>query len=310
MHDLQKLQAPVAGNTSTSPSTTGATELHRTGGDRIFIVSVYVFLAILMLMMIVPFINVLAVAFSAPIASMEPGIILWPQEFSVAGFRVVWTNLELERAFINSSIVTSVGTVAHVTLACLAGYVLIQRDLPGRTLMFVLILATMAVPSELIMIPLYIVNRDLGLLNSLWALIFYGMSSGFSILLIRNFFAGVPYDLAESAKIDGASDFHIFRTIYLPLSQAGIATIALFELVSRWNQFLPVVLYINDSRKYTLQVALNALVTENLGTSGMSMVTPNVRMAGIVIAILPLVIIYPFMQRYFVHGITLGSVKE
>lgn len=309
MHDLQKLHAPVGGDTMKSPTATG-TDMHGTSGDRVFKISVYVLLVTLMLAMIVPFINVLAVAFSAPIASMEPGIILRPQEFSVDGFRVVWTNLELERAFINSSIVTSIGTVAHVTLACFAGYVLIQRDLPGRTLMFVLILATMAIPSELIMIPLYIVNRDLGLLNSLWALIFSGMVSGFSILLVRNFFAGVPYDLAESAKIDGASDFHIFRTIYFPLSQAGIATIALFELVSRWNQFLPVVLYINDSKKYTLQVALNALVTENLGTSGMSMVTPNVRMAGIVIAILPLVIIYPFMQRYFVHGITLGSVKE
>lgn len=309
MQDLQKLEAPVGGNTMASPANTGAT-LHHTTGDRIFSRGVAIFLSLLMLAMIVPFLNVLAVAFSSPMASMEPGIILWPKEFSVDGFRVVWTNLELERAFINSVFVTSIGTVLHVTLACFAGYVLIQRDLPGRTLMIVLILATMAIPSELIMIPLYMVNRDLGLLNSLWALVFSGMVSGFSILLVRNFFAGVPYDLAESAKIDGASDFRIFRTIYLPLSQAGIATIALFELVSRWNQFLPVVLYINDSKKYTLQVALNALVTENLGTSGMSMVTPNVRMAGIVIAILPLIVIYPFMQRYFVHGITLGSVKE
>lgn len=309
MTDLQNVPPAIAGGTATSPTTTGA-QLDRTSSDRIFTISVYVFLAVLMLAMIIPFVNVLAVAFSAPLASMEPGIVLWPREFSVDGFNVVWTNLELERAFINSSIVTSIGTVAHVTLACFAGYVLIQRDLPGRTVMFTLTLATMAIPGELIMIPLYMVNRDLGLLNSLWALIFSGMVSGFSILLVRNFFAGVPYDLAESAKIDGASDFHIFRTIYLPLSQAGIATIALFELVSRWNQFLPVVLYINDSSKYTLQVALNALVTENLGTSGMSMVTPNVRMAGIVIAILPLIIIYPFMQRYFVQGITLGSVKE
>jgi len=309
MTDLQNVPAPVVGGTEHSPAATGAS-MGESRGDRIFSIGVYIFLGILILAMIVPFVNVLAVAFSSPLASMEPGIILWPQEFSVDGFRVVWTNLELERAFINSTIVTSVGTVAHVALACLAGYALIQRDLPGRNLMFALILATMAIPGELIMIPLYIVNRELGLLNTLWALIFSGMVSGFSILLVRNFFAGVPYDLAESAKIDGASDFHIFRTIYLPLSQAGIATIFLFELVSRWNQFLPVILYINDSSKYTLQVALNALVTENLGTSGMSMVTPNVRMAGIVIAILPLVAIYPFMQRYFVQGITLGSVKE
>ena len=160
------------------------------------------------------------------------------------------------------------GTLLHVVLCCLAAYVLIQRELPGKAIMLGFILATMAIPGELIMIPLYIVNKDLGLLNSLWALIFSGMVSGFSIILLRNFFAGVPYDLAESAKIDGASDFHIFRTIYLPLSQAGIATIALFEMVGRWNQFLPVILYINDSSKYTLQVALQALVTENSGHPG------------------------------------------
>jgi putative aldouronate transport system permease protein len=287
----------------------GARQRHSTG-DRVFHYAVIALLVFLIVVMIIPFVNVLAVAFSGPVASMAHGIILWPREFSAEGFSTVWVNLDLERAFMNSVIVTAAGTFLHVALACFAGYVLIQKDLPGKRLMLVFILATMAVPSELIMIPLYVVNKQLGLLNTLYALILSGMVSGFSILLLRNFFAGVPYDLAESAKIDGASDFHIFRTIYLPLSQAGIATITLFELVSRWNQFLPVILYINDSSKYTLQVALNALVTENLGTSGTSMVTPNVRMAGIVIAILPLIIIYPFVQKYFVQGITLGSVKE
>ncbi len=292
----------------------GATESGLPGGmgsgERAFSVLNIAFLSALVLVMIIPFVNVLAVAFSSPLSSMDPGIKLWPSEWSVEGFRIVWVNIGLQRAFINSVIVTSIGTVLHVMLAAFAGYVLIQRNLPGKRLMIALILATMAIPGELIMIPLFIVNRQLGLLNTLAALVFSGLVSGFSILLMRNFFAGVPYDLWESAKLDGAGDFHIFRTIYLPLSQAGLATIALFEMVGRWNQFLPVILYISDSSKYTLQVALQALVTENLGTSGTAMVTPNVRMAGIVIAILPLVIIYPFMQRYFVHGITLGSVKE
>jgi putative aldouronate transport system permease protein len=281
-----------------------------TTGERAFAVLNIAFLGVLVLMMIVPFVNVLAVAFSSGLSSMEPGIKLWPSDWSVDGFRTVWVNIGLQRAFINSVIVTSIGTVLHVLLAAFAGYVLIQRNLPGRRLMIAFVIATMAIPGELIMIPLFIVNRQLGLLNTLAALVFSGLISGFSILLMRNYFASVPYDLWESAKIDGAGDFHIFRSIYLPLSQAGLATIALFELVGRWNQFLSVILYISDSSKYTLQVALQALVTENLGTSGTAMVTPNVRMAGIVIAILPLVIIYPFVQRYFVHGITLGSVKE
>lgn len=308
MSQIEQLQQPAPANLL-ERQTSGTGE-HIGVGDRVFHIGVVSLLVGLVLVMVIPFVNVLAIAFSEALASMEHGIILWPRKFSVDGFSTVWINLDLQRAFMNSLIVTSIGTALHVMLSCFAAYVLIQKDLPGKNLMLVFILATMAIPGELIMIPLYMVNKQLGLLNTLTALVFSGLVGGFSILLLRNFFAGVPYDLAESAKIDGASDFHIFRTIYLPLSQAGIATIALFELVGRWNQFLPVILYINDSRKYTLQVALQALVTENMGTSGMSMVTPNVRMAGIVIAILPLVLLYPFMQRYFVQGITLGSVKE
>ena len=276
--------------------------IHHTSGDRLYRGIVISFLILAMSLMIIPFWNVLAVAFSTPLGSMSSGVILWPKGYSLDGVQVIWKNLGLERAFINSVIVTSAGTVAHVFLACLAGYVLIQMDLPGRKFLVVFILATMAIPGELIMIPLFIVFKDFGLLS--------GMVSGFSIILMRNFFAGVPFDLAESARIDGATDFHIFRTIYLPLSRAGIATIALFEMVGRWNMFLPVILYINDSSKYTLQVVLRSLVTENQGNSGTSMITPNVQMAGILIAILPLVALYPVMQRYFVKGITLGSVKE
>jgi putative aldouronate transport system permease protein len=279
-------------------------------GERVFRIANVGFMVLLVLVMIVPFINVLAVAFSSRLDSLELGIKLWPGEWSVDGFRVVWVNVGLQRAFMNSVIVTLIGTAAHLVLCSFAAYVLIQRHLPGKKLMVIVILATMAVPGELIMIPLFIVNQNLGLLNTLAALVFSGLVSGFSILLLRNFFASVPYDLWESAKIDGAGDFYIFRTIYLPLSQAGLATIALFELVGRWNQFLSVILYISDSSKYTLQVALRSLVTEGAGTSGMSMVTPNVQMAGIVIAIVPLVVIYPFVQKYFVQGITLGSVKE
>jgi len=279
-------------------------------GERLFRMLNGTFLVLLVLVMIVPFLNVLSVAFSSRLSSLELGIKLWPSEWSVDGFKVVWINVGLWRAFVNSVIVTSVGTVLHLILAAFAGYVLIQHNLPGKKLMIVFVLATMAIPGELLMIPLFIVNQRLGLLNSLAALVISGLVSGFSILLMRNFFASVPYDLWESAKIDGAGDFHIFRTIYLPLSTAGLATVALFELVGRWNQFLAVILYISDSSKYTLQVTLQALVTESIGTSGTAMVTPNVRMAGIVIAILPLVALYPFMQKYFVKGITLGSVKE
>jgi putative aldouronate transport system permease protein len=286
------------------------TSAERGSRERSFNVLNIALISLLSAVMIIPFINVLAVAFSSNLSSLDTGIKLWPSEWSVDGFRTVWVNVGLQQAFINSVIVTTIGTFFHVLLAAFAGYVLIQRNLPGKRIMILLIIATMAIPGELIMIPLFIVNRTLGLLDTLTALVFSGLISGFSILLLRNFFLSVPYDLWESAKIDGAGDFRIFSSIYLPLSQAGLATVGLFELVGRWNQFLPVVLYISDTSKYTLQVALQSLVQPEMATSGTSMVTPNVQMAGIVIAILPLIALYPLMQRYFVKGITLGSVKE
>ncbi|CAN5858262.1 carbohydrate ABC transporter permease [soil metagenome] len=286
------------------------TSAERGSRKRSFNVLNIALISLLSAVMIIPFINVLAVAFSSNLSSLDTGIKLWPSEWSVDGFRTVWVNVGLQQAFINSVIVTTIGTFFHVLLAAFAGYVLIQRNLPGKRIMILLIIATMAIPGELIMIPLFIVNRTLGLLDTLTALVFSGLISGFSILLLRNFFLSVPYDLWESAKIDGAGDFRIFSSIYLPLSQAGLATVGLFELVGRWNQFLPVVLYISDTSKYTLQVALQSLVQPEMATSGTSMVTPNVQMAGIVIAILPLIALYPVMQRYFVKGITLGSVKE
>ncbi|WP_456287453.1 carbohydrate ABC transporter permease [Paenibacillus sp. AK002] len=268
------------------------------------------FLLLLVLTMVIPFINTLALAFSSNFASMQPGIILWPKEFSLEGFSTVWNRMKLYLPFTNNVIVTVVGTLGHVFLSSMAGYVLIQKGLPGKKWMLSAILLTMMIPSEAIMIPLYIVNQDLGLLNTLSSLILSGFVSGFSVVLMRNFFLSVPYEMSESARIDGAGDLRIFFTMYLPLASAGLATVTLFEFVSRWNQFTPAVLYINDSSKYTLQIALKSLIVDTDSTSSNFMITTNVRMAGIVIALLPLIIIYPYVQKYFVKGMFVGANKE
>jgi putative aldouronate transport system permease protein len=168
----------------------------------------------------------------------------------------------------------------------------------------------MMIPFEAIMIPVYVTMQELGLLNTLAALILSGMVSGFSILLMRNFFLSIPRDILESAKIDGAGHFLLFWRICLPLSKAGLATVALFEFVGRWNDILSTILFVNDPSKYTLQVALNTLISSGDSMSSGELVTNNVKMAGIVIAILPLILAYPFVQKYFVKGIFLGSTKE
>ncbi|AYB44064.1 carbohydrate ABC transporter permease [Paenibacillus lautus] len=268
------------------------------------------FLLLLVLTMVIPFLNTLALAFSSNFASMQPGIVLWPKEFSLEGFSTVWNRMKLYLPFTNNVIVTVAGTLGHVFLSSMAGYVLIQKGLPGKKWMLSAILLTMMIPSEAIMIPLYIVNQDLGLLNTLSSLILSGFVSGFSVILMRNFFLSVPYEMSESARIDGAGDPRIFFTMYLPLASAGLATVTLFEFVSRWNQFTPAVLYINDSSKYTLQIALKSLIVDTDSTSSNFMITTNVRMAGIVIALLPLIIIYPYVQKYFVKGMFVGANKE
>jgi putative aldouronate transport system permease protein len=260
--------------------------------------------------MIIPLWNTFVVSISSNLSSMHPGIKLWPSEFSLIGYKTIWSKLQLWRPFLNNVIVTVVGTLLHVLFTAMAGYVLIQRELPGKKIIVTLIMITMAVPQEAIMIPLYIVNKELGLLNTLSALIISGLVSGFSILLMRNFFLSVPYDIAESARMDGASDFTIFTKLYLPLAKPGLATVVLFEFVSRWNQFTPALLYINDTSKYTLQLALQSLVVGSDSTSSTNLITPNVSMAGIIIALIPLLIIYPFVQKYFVKGVTLGSTKD
>ncbi|MET3506366.1 carbohydrate ABC transporter permease [Halalkalibacter oceani] len=269
-----------------------------------------IFLTVLVLTMLLPVLNTLAISLSTSLASMSPGVKLWPREFSLEGYTTVWSRIELWRPFLNNSIVTIFGTFFHVFLAAIAGYVLIQHDLPGRKLLTTFIIVTMIIPAEAIMIPLYIVNRDLGLLNTLASLVISGLVSGFSILLMRNYFLSVPKSLAEAANIDGAGHIRILFLIYLPLSLPGLATVTLFEFVSRWNQFLPALLYITDSSKYTLQVALRSLILQADASSSSYFLTPNIRMAGIMIALIPLLIIYPFIQKYFVKGIMSGSTKE
>lgn len=268
------------------------------------------FLILLCVTMILPIWTSLVLSLSTRLASMKPGLQLIPAEWSLEGYRTVWTVIELWRPFMNNSIVTFTGTAVHVLLCAMAGYALTIRRFPGKRLMIGFLFLTMTVPGEAILIPLYVVHKELGLLNKLAALVLSGIVSGFSIFLMRTFFQSVPHEMQESARMDGAGDLRILFRIYVPLAASGIATVTLFEFVGRWNQFTPALLYISDSSKYTLQVALRSLIILSDATSGSNATTPNVRMAGVMIAMLPLLAIYPFVQKYFVQGLTAGAIKE
>ncbi|WP_094093283.1 carbohydrate ABC transporter permease [Paenibacillus physcomitrellae] len=289
----------------------GIERFERAGwGSRVFDAINLLFLLLLMLTMIIPFLNVISLSLSSGVASMQPDIILLPKDFSFEGYKIIWTSLDIWRPFVNSVTVTVTGTLLHVLLSSLAGYVLVHPYVPGKKLMITFILITMMIPQEAVLIPLYVVNKDLHLINTLSVLVLSGLVSGFSILLMRNFFLSIPYEIAESAKIDGAGEFWVFGAIYMRLATAGLATVTLFEFVRRWNMFTEPLVFINDSMKYTLQLALKSMIVDTSATSSTYMVTTNVKMAGIIIAILPLIAIYPFVQRFFMKGILLGASKE
>ena len=265
---------------------------------------------VLMALTVVPLLYALSLSFSSSLASVQRGLHLVPREFSLEGYAAAWRRLQLWRPFANSLIVTSIGTALHVLFCAGAAYALLQRTFKLRRFTVAIVALSMSVPGEAIMVPLYIVNKQLGLLNTLTALVISGLLSGFSIFLLFNYFRSVPRSLVDAAKIDGADHFTIFFRVFLPVTLPGLAAVGLFEVVSRWNQFTAPLLYLTDERLFTIQLALQSVVSENESTSGTAVILPNVRMAAVVIGVGILVLVFPFVQRFFVKGITLGASKE
>lgn len=277
--------------------------------NRQFTILCYIVLGLIASMMIIPLMNVVATSFSTGLDSMKSGVILWPETFTLEGYEVLFKRLEFMRPFLNTLFITVVGTTIHVGLAAIGGYVLAQKQLPGRMLLTSIILVTMTVPSQIIMVPLFIVFRDFQLLNTLTSLIIAELICGFSILLMRTYFERVPTALLESASMDGASAFMIFRRIYMPLTLPGLMTVALFDVVRKYNMFVLPLLFINDPEKLTLQVALKSIVMPDAAVSSSELITNNVIMAAIVVALTPLILFYPYIQRYFIKGVHSGAVK-
>jgi len=264
----------------------------------------------LALTMVIPLLNVLAVSFTTDLESYENVIKLFPRQPSVEGYVTLFQRVAILRPFMNNVFVTVVGTFLHVVFCSMAGYVLVREKFPGKVLLVILVTIPMMIPFEMIIIPVYVTVKRLGLMDTLWAIVVIGVVSTFSILLMRNYFQGIPRSLEESATIDGAGEFTVFFRIYLPLAKPGLATITIFQFVSKWNHILPAVLFLNSAEKYTLQVALKSLVISQELTSTTQSVANNARMGGIVIAIIPLILLYVFAQKYFIKGIMIGAVKE
>lgn len=275
----------------------------------IFNIIITIFFLFLVSTMIIPILNAFALSFSTDMNSMVPEVVIWPKEFSVQAYKTLFREIKIAQPLINNMIVTLGGTILHIFFCTITGYALAQRELKIGKAYMIFIMITMMVPLQNIMIPTYILYKDLKLVNSLWSIIISGMVTGYTVILLKNFFQSIPDSLRESAKIDGAKEFTMLFKIYLPLSKPGLATVILFQFVDKWNHFMEAVLFLNDPEKYTLQISLRSLLLENDTSSSIVFLTKNTQMAGVVIAIMPLLIIYPFLQKYFISGLMIGATK-
>ena len=234
---------------------------------------------------------------------------LWPSQFTLDGYRTIIETQALYRPFVNSVITTVLGTLLGLVLSTLGGYVLVQFDMPGRNLFSYFLLITMVFTGG--MIPEYLVMKELGLINSMWILVVKHGINVYNLVLMRNFFEGIPASLYEAAKIDGCSPMGIFFKIVLPLSKAALASIGLMYAVTVWNDYTNVKIYITDPDQVNFQYKLrNMIMDGDTPTTSYAVSQNTLFNAGIISAILPFMLLYPFLQKYFVTGVNIGAVKE
>ena len=268
-------------------------------------VLVIIFL-IICLIMIIPIYKVLIDSFDLKTAY---GMKLFPEKFGMAGYISVFTNPTLYRPFLVSCFTTVVGTFTGLAVATLGAYVLIQWKMPGRTLFANLMLFTMIFSGG--MIPTYLVMKSLHITNTLFVVILLPAINVYNMVLMRNFFEGIPSSLFESAEIDGCSPMGIFFKIVLPLSKAALTAIGLMYAVSYWNDYTNYKLYITNDNLYNFQMKLRSVIMGSDLPQAIGGATENtVKNAAVIVAILPFMIIYPFCQKYFIQGVNIGAVKE
>ena len=234
--------------------------------------------------------------------------LLWPTEPTLGGYKTIIETQGLYRPFLNSIITTVVGTLVGLAIATLGGYVLAQEDLPGRNILAYMLLFTMIFAGG--MIPEYLVMKKLHLVNSMWILVVTHGINVYNLVLMKNFFEGIPASLYEAAKIDGCSPMGIFFKIVLPLSKAALASIGLMFAVTIWNDYSTVKIYITNPDQTNFQYKLRNMVMDGDTPVTSYAVSQNTLFnAGIMAAILPFMIAYPFLQKYFAKGVMIGAVK-
>ena len=292
-------------------------KLYQSPADKVLMALTWILLIFVLVMLLVPILFILASSFSSPSAVSAGKVLLWPVDFSLVGYEVIFQSPNIIQAFINSVEYTVVGTIVSVSLTLLAGYPLARRDLKIRKYVMFLFTVTMFFSGG--MIPTYLVVSKLGLIDSFWAMILPSAMGVWNVILIKTYIqSSIPNEIFESAAIDGCSDWKYFLHMVIPLSKPIIAVMVLLYAVGKWNDFFSGLLYLNDTAKQPLQLLLrNVLVTNDSGSLSMSLaqqmnrqeLKTQLQYSLIIVSSLPVMILYPFIQKYFVQGIMVGSIK-
>lgn len=288
-------------------------------GDKCFVIVNAVLLTLVLIAVLYPLWFVLIASISDTAAVLSGKVWLWPRDFTLAGYKIVLQNGELLRSYGNTVLYTAMGTAINLVLTVMAAYPMSRRDYRGRNALMAFIVFTMFFSGG--MIPTYLLVKDLGMLNTIWALVIPNAVSVWNIIIMRTFFQqSLPYEIQEAAQIDGCSDIKILLRIVLPLSKPILAVMVLFYAVGHWNAFFNALIYLTDRDLYPLQLILReiliqgqmASMMESGDTTGMArriMEAESIKYAVVIIANLPVLLLYPFLQKYFVKGVLVGSLK-
>jgi len=285
-------------------------------GERVFDVFNYLFLTLFALVTVLPFIYIIAGSFATEIELIQRKFFLFPRNPSLSAYQYIFSSDTLFRSIGNSVIITVFGTLTNLVFTLSMAYALSRRDLMGRNFVMNLVIFSMLFSGG--MIPGYLVVKELGLLNTYGAVILPGAISAFNLIVIKNFFQNLPPGLEEAARIDGCSDIGVLWRIVLPLSKPIIATFGLFYAVGHWNNFFSAMMFLNDSKMWPLQVMLREIVMlSQVAVGDLSAFDPEfveppdqaVKMAVIIVATIPIMLVYPFLQKHFAKGALLGSIK-
>lgn len=284
--------------------------------DKIFRAVALVILAFIMAIIIYPIWFVLVASFTNPLEIYQNAFLFWPKEFNFESYKLVFKDQDFITGFVNSIFYTVVGTTLNVVMNICGAYPLSKRNFKGKSFFTIMFTFTMFFSGG--MVPLYLTIQDLGLYNTLWALVLPMAVSVYNLIVCRSFFeSSLPIELLEAAKLDGCSDFGFFFKIAIPLSSTIIAVMVLFYATAMWNVYFNAIMYLRDESKMPLQVILRNLVLANqvnIGSSGAELadrtaLANQLKYVVVTLAAFPLIIVYPFVQKYFAKGVMIGAVK-